>query len=221
MSALALLLTFATLHQGVAPLLVNPNIDVLLIVVGALLLYLEFNIPGTVVAGAAGVLAMVLGLYGLSMLPVQPMGAALVLVALMLILLELKLASHGVLALAGTVALVLGLLRLIDPTPSGLRVHPATAIGAGIGFGIISFWLGLIALRARRNKTLLGPQAMLGKLAVARTPLAPAGQVEIRGELWQATLRSPSQTIPAGGTVLIREIDGLTLIVESNASDPT
>ena len=54
---------------------------------------------------------------------------------------------------------------------------------------------------------------MLGNVAIARTPLAPTGQVEIRGELWQASLRGPS-TLPIGSPVLVQNIEGLTLIVE-------
>ncbi|SNT24981.1 membrane-bound serine protease (ClpP class) [Granulicella rosea] len=201
------------LQERVATRLAHPNLDVLLIVAGLLLLYLEFNIPGAVVPGALGVLAMLLGIYGLSRFPLQPSAIVLVLVAFVLIGLELKLASHGSLAFLGTLALVFGLDTLIPPA-GGAQVDASVAWGAGIGFGVISFWLGWIALRARRNKTLLGPQAMLGKLAVARTALAPTGQVEIRGELWQAALRDGSLSLPAGAAVLIREIDGLTLVVE-------
>ena len=50
-------------------------------------------------------------------------------------------------------------------------------------------------------------------LAVARTPLAPDGQVAIRGELWQAALRGPT-SLPAGASVIVRSVEGLTLIVE-------
>jgi len=94
-----------------------------------------------------------------------------------------------------------------------MQVHTGTALGAGIGFGTISFGLAWIALRARRGKVLTGPQAMLGALAVARTPLAPDGQVAIRGELWQAALRGPT-SLPAGASVIVRSVEGLTLIVE-------
>jgi membrane-bound serine protease (ClpP class) len=98
------------------------------------------------------------------------------------------------------------------------RVHLGVALGAGIGFGLISFGLAFIALRARRNKVLLGPQAMIGGTAIARTPLSPTGQVEIRGELWQASLRG-RPSLPAGAAVLVRDVEDLTLIVEA-AEDP-
>jgi membrane-bound serine protease (ClpP class) len=94
-----------------------------------------------------------------------------------------------VLATVGVGCLVFGLATLVDGPIPELRVHTATAVGAGLGFGAISFGLAWIALRARRSKVLTGPQAMIGGTAIARTPLNPTGQVEIRGELWQASLR--------------------------------
>jgi membrane-bound ClpP family serine protease len=72
---------------------------------------------------------------------------------------------------------------------------------------------GLVAMRARRNKRLLGPHAMVGKIAVALTPLAPTGQVEVRGEIWQASVAAGAGDVAAGTQVVVRGVDGLTLTV--------
>jgi len=77
-----------------------------------------------------------------------------------------------------------------------------------------------IALLARQNKSLVGPQAMIGSVAVAHTPLAPSGQVEVRGELWQATLEAGGY-LPAGATVIVRGVQGLELLVETRAAEDT
>ncbi len=192
--------------------LTSPDLDVLLLVCGALLIYLEFHVPGTVVPGALGTLLLLLGLFGLNLLPIRHTAVLLLFAALILMLLEAKFASHGALAVAGIASLVFGLATLVDsPTPE-LRVHLATAVSAGIGFGGISFFLAWIALRARRNKRLLGAQAMIGRTALALTNLAPFGQVEVRGEIWQAAALA-SASIPAGATVTVDSIDGLTLTV--------
>jgi membrane-bound serine protease (ClpP class) len=198
--------------------LTNPDLAVLMLVVGGLLIYLEFNIPGTVVPGALGTMLVLLSLFGLNLLPIRHTAILLLVAAMVMILLETKFASHGILALAGTLALVFGLATLVDGPIDELRVHLGTALGAGIGFGAISFLLAFIALRARRSKILLGPQAMVGGLGVTRTALAPTGQIEIRGELWQATLRPAdptAATVPAGIPVRVRDVHGLLLIVES------
>jgi membrane-bound serine protease (ClpP class) len=193
--------------------LTDPNLTVLLLVLGGLLIYLEFNVPGTIIPGSIGTLLVLLSLFGLNLLPIRHTAVLLLIAAVVLMVLETKFASHGMLALSGTICLVFGLATLVNSTVPELQVHTGTALGAGIGFGAISFGLAWIALRARRGKVLTGPQAMLGAIAIAQTPLTPTGQVEIRGELWQASLRGQS-SLPAGSSVLVRSVDGLTLIVE-------
>ena len=94
-----------------------------------------------------------------------------------------------------------------------MRVHYAVAAGAGIGFGLITFTLAWIALRARNSKRLTGPEAMVGHVAVAMTPLAPSGQVEVRGEIWAARLASGIAAVPAGTEVKVEGVDGLVLTV--------
>ena len=59
----------------------------------------------------------------------------------------------------------------------------------------------------------VGPQALLGSEAIALTPLAPTGQVEVRGEIWKATLAIGAEPVAAGARVIVRAIDGLTLTV--------
>jgi membrane-bound serine protease (ClpP class) len=94
-----------------------------------------------------------------------------------------------------------------------MRVHYGVAAGAGIGFGVITFGLAWIAVRARKSKRLTGPEAMVGHLAVAMTPLAPTGQVEVRGEIWAARLASGVEGVSAGTEVKVEAVDGLTLRV--------
>jgi membrane-bound serine protease (ClpP class) len=203
-----------SLRERLLSKLTNPDFAVCLLVLGALLIYLEFNVPGTVVPGAIGTLFILLGLFGLDLLPIRHTAIVLLLAALVMMVLETKFASHGILALAGTVSLVFGLATLVDGPIPELRVHSGVAIGAGAGFGLISFGLAFIALRARRNKHLLGPQAMVGGVAIARTALTPAGQVEIRGELWQALAQGRSP-LPIGTSTRVRGVDGLVLLVEA------
>ena len=193
--------------------LTSPDLDVLLLMCGGLLIYLEFNVPGTIVPGALGTLMVLLAIFGLNLLPVQHTAILLLVAAIGLMVLEAKFASHGALGIAGVLCLVFGLATLVNgPTPD-MRVHFGVAAGAGVGFGAITFGLAWIAFKARRAKRLTGPEAMLGHIAVAMTPLAPTGQVEVRGEIWKATLPPNIPPVPAGAEVTVRAIDGLTLTV--------
>ena len=212
-----------SLRERLLTRLTSPDLDVLLLVCGGLLIYLEFNVPGTIVPGALGTLMVLLAIFGLNLLPVQHIAILLLFAALALMVLEAKFASHGVLGTVGIICLVFGLATLVNgPTPE-MRVHFSVAAGAGIGFGIVTFGLAWIAFKARRAKRLTGPDAMLGHPAVAMTPLAPQGhtlpgypaigQVEVRGEIWQATLPPDTPPIPAGTPVTVRAIDNLTLTV--------
>jgi len=209
-----------SLRERLLSRLTNPDLAVLLMVLGALLIYLEFNVPGTVVPGALGTLLLLLGVFGLDLLPIRHTAVLLLLAGIVLLLLETKFTSHGVLAVTGLASLVFGLATLVDGPIVELRVHLATALAAGIGFGAISFFLAWIAWKARRNKSLTGPDAMLGRPAVAITPLDPSGQVEIRGELWQASLLDRTAHLPAGTHVVVRQVDNLSLLVEASPTSP-
>jgi len=208
-------LVLPSLRERLLTRLTNPNLDVLLLVCGALLIYLEFNVPGTIVPGALGTVMVLLAIFGLNLLPVQHTSVLLLFAALALMVLEAKFASHGVLGLAGVVCLVFGLATLVNGPVPEMRVHYGVAAGAGIGFGVITLGLAWIAVKARRTKKLTGPEAMVGHVAVAMTPLAPTGQVEVRGEIWNARLASGMETVPAGAEVRVESVDGLTLVVAS------
>jgi membrane-bound serine protease (ClpP class) len=204
--------------------LANPNLAVLVLVLGGLLIYLEFNVPGTIVPGAIGSLFILLALFGLNLLPIHHTAVFLLLAGMSLFILEAKFPSHGALALAGTLSLIVGIATLVDGPIPEQRVRISTAIAAGVGFGGISFALAWIALRARRSKVLTGPQAMIGAVAIVRPSLSHSGhsdtfQVEIRGELWEARLSSPDLLPPSPhSSVRVNAVEGLVLLVEPCAS---
>jgi len=200
-----------TMRDQVLDRLMDPNLAVLMLVLGGLLIYLEFNVPGTIVPGALGTLLVLLSLFALNLLPVHYTALLLLLAAAVLMVLEVKFTSHGVLSVVGILCLVLGMLTLVAGPVPELRVHRLTAIAAGIGFGSITVLLVRLAARARRNKVLTGVQALLGQIAVVVTPLAPNGQVLVHGELWQAHSSIPA---PRDAQVRVLSADGLTLTVE-------
>ena len=213
-----------TMRERILGGLMDPNLAVLLLVAGALLIYMEFNAPGTIIPGALGTLLVLTALFALNLLPLRYTAVMLLLAALALLVLELKIPSHGILATVGIVCLVFGLLTLVNGPIPELQVRFATALGLGTGFGLITAFLVRAALRARRNKVLTGPAAMIGALAVAQEPLvlhsdnrpvrvsAPSGQVLVRGELWFAEADEP---LPAGASLRVTGVRDLTLLVRS------
>ena len=184
-----------TLRETLLGWLVNPNIALLLLVGGAMLIYLEFNTPGTIVPGALGTLMVLLGIFALDLLPIRFTAVMLLVAAFVLILLEAKFGGHGALALTGIICLVFGTLTLVAAPIPELRVHPWVAIGVGLGFGSITAFLVRLAWRARRRKARLGADALVGSEASAMEPLSPEGHVLVDGEIWRAVA---SEAVPKG-----------------------
>ncbi len=200
-----------TLREKLLDRLMDPNLAVLILVLGGLLIYLEFNSPGTIIPGALGTLFLLTALFALNMLPIRYTALMLLIAAFTLLVLEAKFPSHGVLAATGIVALVFGTLTLVEGPIPEMRVQISTAVACGIAFGLVTVFLVRIAIRARRNKVITGPQALVGDIAVAQQPLTPRGQVLIHGELWQAESAHPAAP---GDQVRVSSVHGLTLLVD-------
>jgi membrane-bound serine protease (ClpP class) len=201
-----------TIREQIMDRLMDPNLAVLILLAGALLIYMEFNTPGTIIPGALGTLLLLLALFSLNLLPIRYTSLALIIGAIILMVLEAKFPSHGILAATGTVALVLGTLTLVAGPIPEMRVQLATAIATGLAFGLITTFLVRIAWRARQNKVMIGPDALVGTLGVAQEALAPRGQILVHGELWLA--ESQGAPVTAGESVRVRGVDGLKLLVE-------
>jgi membrane-bound serine protease (ClpP class) len=180
-----------TLRENLLGWLVNPNIALLLLVGGALLIYLEFNTPGTIVPGALGTLMVLLGIFALDLLPIRFTAVLLLVAAFALMLLEAKFGGHGVLALVGILCLTFGTLTLVAAPIPELRINPLVAIAVSLGFGGITVFLVRIAMRARRLKARIGADALVGHAASAMEPLAPEGHVLVEGEIWSAVATEP------------------------------
>jgi membrane-bound serine protease (ClpP class) len=184
-----------TLREQLLGWLVDPNIALLLLVGGALLIYLEFNAPGTIVPGALGTLMVLLAIFALNLLPIRYTAVMLLVASVALMLLEAKFGGHGALASAGIVCLAFGMLTLVAAPVPEMAIHPALAIAISAAFGAITFFLVRLALRARRRKHRLGVDALIGSPASAMEPLAPEGHVLVEGEIWRAVAPEP---VPAG-----------------------
>ena len=206
-----------TLKETILDTLMDPNIAFLLLAVGALALYIEFNHPGAVIPGTVGVVFILLAAFALNFLPTRFAAIGLILGAFGLFAAEAKFATHGVLTVGGIVLLTLGGLLLVDSPIPEMRVHLLTALAVSIPFGAITAFLMTIALKARRNKVVTGVQGLLGETAVVQTTLSPQGKVFVHGELWDAVA---SSTLAAGQLVVVRRIDGLTLFVDPLQATP-
>ena len=199
------------LRQRVLSAISDPNIALILLVLGALGIYAEFSSPGLIFPGVAGAILVLLGLSALSMLPINWLGAALLILAFTFFVLEAKFAAHGVLALGGAVAMILGAVILINSPLPEMRIHLSTAVAVTLPFALITVFLVSLVVRARTSKVVTGSEGMIGQIGVAIGDLAPDGRVFVRGEYWNAVATSP---LKAGERVRVTAVDHLNLTVE-------
>lgn len=170
-----------TIREQILSSISDPNIAFILLILGALGIYVEYLSPGLILPGVAGGILLLLGLSALSVLPINWTGAALLLLSFAFFVLEAKFASHGILGTGGAVAMVLGSLLLIKGPPE-MRIRVSTALTVALPFTAITLFLVSLVVRARAQKVLTGMTAMRNTVGVALTALSPTGKVLVRGE---------------------------------------
>jgi len=190
--------------------LANPSLALILMMIGFYGLIFEFLHPGALYPGTIGAICLLLGLYALSVLPVNYAGLGLVVLGLLLMIAEAFTPSAGAAALGGAVAFVLGATILIDTEAPGFGV-PWTSIGAIVATSLAFSLLVLRMLwRARRRPVQTGERGMLGERATVLEWSDGRGRVLAAGERWQAIGDAP---LEPGQRVRIASIDGLVLRV--------
>jgi membrane-bound serine protease (ClpP class) len=203
--------TSMTIWERMLEHLANPTLATILLSLGMIGLFIELSNPGTIFPGVAGVLAIAIGFLALGVLPVDTIGLVLIGIALLFFALELFVPSGGILAGGGLVALVLGAIIAFRDTPT--EFQPNRIVVGILGFLLVvvfvSMAIGLARMRKLRSET--GAEALVGRMAIARTPLTPDGMVFIQGERWRAELEDGSAA--EGEEVRVVSADGLSLRV--------
>lgn len=201
-----------TLKEQILSFLMDPDIAFILLAIGALALYTEFNHPGAVWPGTVGIVFILLAIFALHLLPIRFAAVVLIFASFVLFALDAKFGTHGALAVGGIATLTIGALLLVDSPIPQMRVKLATALAVSIPLGAITVFLMSVALQARRNKIMTGVEGLIGEIGVAQTQLAPAGKVFVHGEIWDAVATTD---VPAGEKVVVQKVDGLQLKVDA------
>ncbi|HEX2466470.1 MAG TPA: nodulation protein NfeD [Thermoanaerobaculia bacterium] len=200
-----------TAFQKIRSILVHPNVAAALLSVAMLAIYFELASPGAILPGVVGAICLILGGYGLSVLPVSYAGVALLVVAAVLFLLEIKVAGFGVLGTGGVVSLVLGLMMLFKSADPAIRVSIELIVGLALVAAAVVAFLATMVMRVHRQRATTGREGMVSERGVARTDLSPRGKVSVHGEIWDAVSEAP---VAAGQQVEVVGIDGLLLRVQ-------
>jgi membrane-bound serine protease (ClpP class) len=186
----------------------NPSVALILMLIGAYGLFFEFSSPGFGVAGVAGGICLLLGLYALQLLPINYAGLGLILLGLGLMIAEVFLPSFGVLGIGGIVAFVLGATLLIDTEVPGFGIPLPVIVATALSSAAALILVGGVALRARRARVVSGAEELIGALGEV---LDADGWAFVHGERWRTRSAGP---LAPGEKVRVTAIEGLTLSVE-------
>jgi membrane-bound serine protease (ClpP class) len=155
-------------------LIADPTVAYLLLSLGSIGLFFELANPGGFLPGVVGGLCLLLGLFALGTLPVNWAGLLLMAFGLLLLIVDIYVPSFGALTVGGIISFVIGSYLLIDASGApGYEIpDPVIWTVAGCLLGFFAF-LGLMVLRAQRQRPRTGRPALLGELAPVRRAIAP------------------------------------------------
>ena len=189
----------------------DPNIAYLLMTIGTIGIIAELYSPGAILPGIVGAISLILAFYAFQSLPVNYAGMLLFLLGIVFFILEASVTSYGLLAIGGVISMLIGSLMLIKSDAEFFQISWAVilpVVTLASAFTLLVIGTGMNALR-RRPAT--GREEMVGLVGIARTALAPDGQLAVRGELWEAVSEQP---VSAGSEVEVTAVDGLRLRVK-------
>ena len=207
-----------SLWQEILDTLIDPNLIVLFMSIGTLGLIVELWNPGLIFPGTVGAISLIIGLFGLQVLPISAAGLLLMLLAFAFFAAEAFVPTHGAITLAGAVCFVLGAMLLFEPAGATYEVSlPAVIAMAAALAGLMAFAAFKI-VQARRAPVVTGTSELVGQLGVVRDTLSPVGTVFVRGELWKA--RSGDVPLERGAPVRVDSIDDELVLEVEPAEQP-
>lgn len=190
----------------------DPNIALILMMIGAYGLLFEFMSPGALYPGTIGAICLLVGLYALTALPVNYAGIALILLGMALMAAEAFAPSFGILGIGGVVAFALGATIMFDTDVPEFRIAlPVLGAVAAASLGA-TFLTTRMALKSRHVRVVSGREEMIGASARILDWEGGSGHVHVHGERWRASGAGDFQT---GQLVRVVAIEGLTLTLEA------
>jgi membrane-bound serine protease (ClpP class) len=199
--------------KSILDLLIDPNIIALMLSIGLIGIVVELWNPGLIFPGTVGAISLIVGLYGLQVLPVSVAGLLLMLLAAGFFVAEAFIVSHGALTLAGAITFVIGALLLFDPAGEAYQVSLPVAVAIA---GTLSVLFGIALTKAaalRRSPPEVGAHRLVGVEGQVRGD----NLVFVDGELWRART-ADGEPLPAGGHVRVESVeqDALQLVVAAS-----
>lgn len=197
-------------RNRVLELVANPQVALILMMVGIYGLFFELTSPGAALPGVAGLICLLLGLYAFQMLPVNWAGVGLVAAGTAMMIAEAFLPSFGALGIGGVIAFVLGGLFLTDTGIPGFDLSVPFLIGLAIVSAALIAGIGALAARAHKRAVVSGREEMPGLPGTVTSVDKGVAYAEVRGESWRVQCKEP---LSPGDAIQVVALDGLVLQV--------
>lgn len=194
----------------------RPDIAYLLLVLGIYAIIFEVLSPGGFVMGTAGAVMVLLGAYGLRMLPLNYAGIILLVAGIVVMVVDLLVGGIGILSAFGALSLIVGSL-IIYRAPGGelLRFSMTFLAGAIVvlsAFFAVAAWA---VMRAMKRRIVSGREELVGMTGKVVQDLNPEGTIFCHGEYWKAKSFDGSP-ITKDEWVEVESVDGFVLIVRKS-----
>ena len=195
----------------------SPSLALVLMMLGIYGLLFEFSNPGYILPGVVGGICLLLALFAFQMLPYSFTGLGLIALGMAFLIAEVFVPTSGALAVGGIVAFVIGAVILIDTDVPGYGISlPLILAIVGVSAVFVLTVVGL-AVKARRRPVVSGPETLVGGGGEVMADFAGEGWAQVHGETWRVRSAAP---LSQGQRVRVTRIDGLTLEVEPQSTNP-
>lgn len=192
--------------------IMQPEIMLILTLIAIYGIVGEVTNPGAIVPGVAGVIALILLLYGTASLPINVAGFALIGLAIVFFAIEAFTPTFGILITGGAVSFFLGALMLFQDFPKDMQLSFYWLVPATILTVIFFGWIATSGIKAQFTAHRTGLESLIGKKAqVIDTINEKGGRVLISGEYWNAV---SSEKIKVNEWCEIVHFEGLTVTVK-------
>lgn len=194
-------------------ILTNPNLVLVLGMIGIYGIILEFYNPGSMVPGVVGVICLILAGYAMQLLPVNYAGLALLLFGIILMVAEAMVPSFGIMGIGGIVAFSMGGLMLFDSELEAFQIGLPTLGATAIVSALLIFATISIAMKMRKKAVTTGIDTIVGQSGRVLTNREGLDQVRVGAEIW--TVESEDE-LTEGDTITVVAVHGMSLRVSKS-----
>ncbi len=191
--------------------LANPSLAYILLMLGLLGLYFEFNHPGGIIPGIAGAIFLLLAAMAFQVLPINYTGLFLIILSIILFIAEIKVQGFGILGISGVISMVLGSIILIDAPIKEMRMSLSFVLPLAIILSLIFVLILLLVIKTYKTKIKTGEEGIIGEIGEAVSDIKDKGKVFVHGEWWNA---ESDEKIKKGSKIKVIAKNGMILKVE-------